>query len=372
MLHFFEKKLRESHRFLTYFVLPLILVLPSQAFGVEYFEFYNGIRSLSMGGARIAVVNDETALLVNPAGLGKLRNYFITIVDPEVELGAETQSIVDADILLFMDIQKTVDKLELSPGKLFHEKIQLFPSFVVPNFGIGLFMRYSMDAISKTASPTLYDMDYRNDFAVVTGFNFRLFSGKVKIGFNARAVNRIEVIERDADITQTGLTVANTSSEGFGVGSDIGIILTAPWMWLPTFSVVMRDTGGTHFNLNDGMFHTTATRPNSVAQTIDAAFALFPIASNKSRFAFSGELRDVLNTREDKDTMRRVHVGLEYNLADALFIRVGMHQRYWSAGIEIALFNYQLQIGTYGEEVGVDENNTLEDRRYLLKFSFRF
>ena len=38
------------------------------------------------GGAGIAVVNDETAMLINPAGLGKLRDYIFTIADPEIEI----------------------------------------------------------------------------------------------------------------------------------------------------------------------------------------------------------------------------------------------------------------------------------------------
>ena len=41
------------------------------------FEFYRGVRQMGMGGASIAVVNDETAPLSNPNGLGRLRDYFL-------------------------------------------------------------------------------------------------------------------------------------------------------------------------------------------------------------------------------------------------------------------------------------------------------
>ena len=59
------------------------LILSISLFGAgagaqEIRENYNGVRSLGMGGASIAVVNDETALLLNPAALGKLS-------DPEIE-----------------------------------------------------------------------------------------------------------------------------------------------------------------------------------------------------------------------------------------------------------------------------------------------
>ena len=62
----------------------------SSAEARELHEFYNGVRCLGMGGACAAVVNDETALLVNPAALGKLRDYYGTILDPEVESSANS------------------------------------------------------------------------------------------------------------------------------------------------------------------------------------------------------------------------------------------------------------------------------------------
>ena len=43
-----------------------------------------------------------------------------------------------------------------------------------------------------------------------------------------------------------------------------------------------------------------------------------------------------------------------------------MNQRYWTAGLELAMANYQLQFATYGEEVGTATAN-LESRRYVAK-----
>ena len=109
--------------------LALSLIMSAQpALAGERYEFYNGVRSLGMGGASSAVVNDETALLLNPAGLGKLRNYFVTVADPELELGADTQSMVELDIMAFMDPQDTLDAAKTKPGKRFHQRAQLFPS----------------------------------------------------------------------------------------------------------------------------------------------------------------------------------------------------------------------------------------------------
>lgn len=48
-----------------------------------------------------------------------------------------------------------------------------------------------------------------------------------------------------------------------------------------------------------------------------------------------------------------------------------MNQRYWTAGLEMALKNYQIQLATYGEEIGTATTHR-EDRRYVAKFAFRF
>lgn len=59
----------------------------------ERIDFYRGIRYLGMGGSSVAVANDETALIVNPAALGRLRDFYGTIFDPEAEAGKGASDI---------------------------------------------------------------------------------------------------------------------------------------------------------------------------------------------------------------------------------------------------------------------------------------
>ena len=348
-----------------------------EAGGAERYEFFNGVRSLGMGGAQVAIVNDETALMGNPAGLGRLRDYFLTVADPEIALGEDTQGMVDADITAFMDPQEVLDLVETrSAGTRFHQTAQLFPSFVVTNFGIGLFAKYGTDGFIDETSG-LFNLHYREDVAVVMGFNFRMFDGKLKMGFSARGVNRTEINRTDIVATSTGNTINNLAKEGFGIGGDAGIILTAPVKWLPALAAVYRDVGNTSYGVNKGMFHSAddSTAPDTTPGTLDVGFSVQPILGKKTRLTITGEVKDVLVAVEDEDTeddiSRRTHYGLELNMADAFFIRGGVNQGYWTAGIELSMFNYQLQGAMYGEEVGTKDNK-VEDRRYVAKFSWRF
>ncbi|MCB0391086.1 MAG: hypothetical protein KDD58_07340 [Bdellovibrionales bacterium] len=351
-------------------LLFLNFVVPT--FASEREEFYVGIRGLGMGGAQIATVNDETALLVNPAGLGKLRNYFLTLADPEIHIGSETQAVIGTNILAPIDPQDILDLMNqpTNQDKQMHAKLQIFPSAVFPNFGLGIFANYITNA-SVDSTTNEFTYRYRSDLALVFGFNFRFWDGRIKLGFNVRAMNRNEINRTDIPTTSTNLTIKNLTTEGVAIASDVGAIFTMPWTMLPTLSVVYRDAGGTKYSLRDGLVNGASTEPQKTDATLDAAFALFPIAGKRTRVAFTAELRDSLNVAEEEDINRRVHTGIEFNFSDVLFVRAGMNQRYWTSGLELAVGNYQLQLATYGEDIGGD-GTPLEDRRYVGKFAYRF
>lgn len=335
----------------------------------EVREFYQGVRALGMGGAAIAVVNDETALLYNPAGLGKLRDYYGTILDPEYEVGSQNSSILlKKGISNQFEVEDVKNSLEQSPGKLYHNRVQIFPSFVVRNFGVGIFAQYQMQA-EMNSDLTEMQTYFRDDLAAVVGLNLRLWDGRIKIGANARAVSRIE-IDQVVD-TSASVTNKDLASEGLGIANDVGIILTAPWDYLPTISAVIRDVGDTKFTSGSGLRMTTTNRPNTVTQDMDVALALFPIHGNRSRSSFTLEYQKIKEASESSDKVKYYHFGYEYNFADVIFLRTGMNGRYATAGFELASEHMQFQLATYGEEIGTSDA-LREDRRYVIKFAIRF
>ncbi|PWU21600.1 MAG: hypothetical protein C5B49_02380 [Bdellovibrio sp.] len=331
--------------------------------------FYIGARGLGMGGAQIGVVDDETALAVNPAGLGRLRDVYGTLVDPEIE-----GSINWPGIYLSQAFSNPFDpaamepSLAASPGKPFHAKAQLFPSFVARNFGIGIFGRYLFDG-RVDATGTNLQTYYQNDLAVLMGFNFRLWGGRIKLGIVGKAISRIEI--NKAIPVAGALDIPSNASEGAGVGFDSGLTLTAPIVWLPSISVVARDIGGTRFDTITGVRMTTATQPAPLSQDYDVALSVTPIHSKNSRSVFTIEYDKLLEAQQAADKVRYGHVGYEYNLADVFFLRLGMNGRYWTTGFEIASEHTQIQLAYYGAEIG-PAGAPEEDRRWVWKFVFRF
>lgn len=352
---------------LRFFILILLL----KPWVVEASSF-RGARQMGMGGAAIGVVNDETSLLSNPAGLGKLRDFIFTVADPEIEIGSGAYSVARLNAMNTFDPQKTLDMIneKHAYGVPMSLRGQVFPSFVVPNFGVGLFAKQEVFALVDEEQEN-YRFDYFKDYAFVMGFNLSFWDGRIKLGFNGRVVNRSEVREDELSPEADDLVLDDMIKEGIGVASDIGLILTAPWAWLPSVSAVLRDAGGTSYNARRGLFKETELRPQSTNESLDVAVALFPILGNYTRASWTAEYRDILTASEEKNAMRRFHTGVEFNFYDAFFVRAGMNQMYWTAGLELALRNYQLQLASYGEEVGLGEDK-MQDRRYIFKFAYRF
>ncbi|WP_246845125.1 hypothetical protein [Bdellovibrio sp. NC01] len=348
--------------------IALMLAFVADVNARELHDFYNGVRCLGMGGACAAVVNDETALLVNPAALGKLRDFYGTIIDPEVEANTNLPGMYsDSSFSNPFSLDDVKGALDKNRGSYYHAKAQVFPSFVGRNFGIGLYGNSMLDA-QMAEDGTTIDTFYRSDLALVLGFNFRFFDGRLKIGANTKLVDRQEVND-DKVSTASSTSYSDIAKSGLGLSTDVGVILSAPWVLLPTVSAVLHDVGTTSYNLGSGLRMSTANHPDTVDQSLDVAVAIFPIHTNYVRSSWTIEYRDLLSTEDDK--MKLLHAGMEFNFGDVFFMRAGYNQRYWTAGLELASEHFQYQLASYGEEVGT-KDATKEDRRYVFKFAFRF
>lgn len=359
-------------RILWITLIPIVMVILLTQKGVagERRSFYSGARCNGMGGACIAVTNDETALLVNPAALGKVRDFYGTMFDPELEVGYHFQGFYqDKAFSNIFTLEDLLATLNAKRNTYYHAKAQVFPSFVGRNFGIGLFGNYILDAEMSDDGSTL-NAYYRSDYALIFGFNFRLYGGRVKLGFNTKLINRIEVDK--TNLSSSGpMDFGTIGTEGVGLANDVGLILTAPWDLLPTFSAVVRDVGNTSFTQNYDVRLKTPGRPAMQKQDVDVALAIFPIHTNRLRSSWTVEYRGLLTGNDEPDKAKLMHSGFEFNFGDVFFLRGGYNQRYWTGGFEIASERYQFQFASHGEEIGTVDAPR-EDRRYTFKFAYRF
>jgi hypothetical protein len=345
-----------------------ILLLPFSMAKAEFYPLYRGARAHGMGDADIAVVNDETALLVNPAALGKLRSIYGTLLDPELDVGNNAYAMtLTTPTTSYTEPEKLKTTLDNNRDVHYHYKQQIFPSFVLKNFGIGILDKTSEDA-RMNADGTKLITNYYNDMALVLGYSFRFWDGRVKFGFNVKALNRIQATG-DLD-PNASLALKDIAKTGSGLSNDIGLILTAPWAALPTISAVIRDVGNTKLTQPSYTLKTD-TRPDNIMQDMDLAIAFFPIHEDQKRSTFTLEYKNILKAATLTDRMELYHLGYELNIADVIFCRLGMNGNYWTSGLEYSTENTQFQISYYGQEVGLNGVKE-EDRRLAIKMALRF
>jgi hypothetical protein len=328
----------------------------------EWFEFYNNSRTLAMGGASIAITSDDTSLYRNPANLGSMRDVYGSLFDPEIE-GTSNLTASQADVTAVLGA------LTGKTDTYYRSKMQISPTIVGRNIGFGLIYKNEISAEIKSSDPTVMDTRYQNDAGVALGLNLRLFDGRVKIGATGRLFNRIEV--NNPALSVSGPTdLKSIAAEGSALALDAGLLLQAPWTYIPTIGVVVRDIGNTKFN-DGGQRLTSSLRPAEVKQSLDAALAIFPIHSNRFRSVWTIEYSDLTNSRNDTDNAKRAHLGIEFNSRDIFFFRMGYNQRYLTAGFEIASEYLIWQVTSYGEEVGT-KDDPREDRRLNMKVAVKF
>lgn len=347
----------------------LILILSGPAFAIQ--EFYQGVRQMGMGGAAIAVVNDETSLLLNPIGLGRLREPYITLIDPEVTTNTNSMKTMQNLSGNATELQDLYNELANQQDKQFYGKAQIFPSFANRNYGFGFLGKYEMTA-TRHSDTALLDVDYVSDWAGVMGANYSFGGGILKIGANGKAIDRVQYKKTGINPATDDMDLQSVATEGFGVGVDVGMSISSPTDWLPTIAVQAKDVGGTSFTLGNGFRdYPNATDPDAIPMTVDVALAIFPILNNYTRSTLTVELDDVNGHYENLSTVQKLHVGGEINLLDQLFFRAGYNRGYVTGGFEWAFRNFQLQAAYYNEEIG-DEDNPLRDERVSLKLAIRF
>lgn len=330
-------------------------------------DFYQGIRQMGMGGAAIAVVNDETALLLNPIGLGRLRVPYVTLIDPEVTTSSSSVSSVQKLLLDSTNVKEIYNELGGHTDQRYFMRTQIFPSYADRNYGFGFLFRDEITA-NRSSSTQQLDLNYTSDWVGTLGFNKSFMGGVFKIGGAARWIDRVQYVGL-LDPTTQGLNMKRVAYEGTGLAADLGLSLSSPTDWLPTLSVMIKDIGDTSFTMGHGMRNYLTTRdPQKVPMAVDVAAALFPIWTNSTRGTFTVEYDNVL---VQGDFIRKFHSGIEINVADQFYFRTGYNRGYFTGGFEWNTLFFQLQLAYYGEEVGTDAN-PIKEERYALKTTFRF
>ncbi|MFP5519142.1 MAG: hypothetical protein ACLGGX_04520 [Bdellovibrionia bacterium] len=389
------------------YLSAVLVLLASTAQGFQQdsvsFKIHNHYvspRALGMGNAFVAVADDYSGLFYNPAGLARRENHEINM---SIE-GGVTAS--------FFSFAKDIEEAQNLPNATENQKQQaimeviedqygstfgfrLAPAtgiWVAPNWGVGVIpLDLSVELTPRQKVGPAIDATVIADTTVALGYGREVNwipNSRTSVGILGKFVNRgfasksILAIEAATD---PNLISKDDLYEGFTVDADIGILYTPElpgdgWFWKmmklarPTFGAVIRNVGEFGFGQSMGLLGDNSVgEPERIYRVIDIGTRWeYP-----DFWIFGGRgVMDFKNILHPKHDFRKgLHLGFEFDWTMFSWwkgqYRVGLNQGYLTLGASALLGVFNLDLVTYGEEVGAGDQ-LQENRVYMFRANLNF
>lgn len=340
---------------LRLFLSALLLILsalwapPGSA--AELRSYGQNIRSLGMGGVRIASGEEATVMLWNPAGLHFSEGLRLDLFD----LGVGTNGYQTYET--FQNIGTISDLNSLGPlyGVPINLGLNGYAAASLPNFGAAVFSEgYTDMMFNNPAFPEL-NVQYFNDYGYAIGGAFG--TGGLGFGMTVKRIIRSGGIQTIGAESLDGLDTSTLTSiftdEGVGYGLDLGVMYKAPVIFSPTLSLAWQNVGQTQFQLSKGTVTPPGIRDNvSLGMSIDGSVGLAGMAAGF-------EYRHI--GLQGEQLGKKIHMGLELSLLNMDF-RAGFYQGYPTYGFGLDLFLFQFDAALHTVERGVYPGQTPDQR----------
>lgn len=324
-------------------------------------DTYRSLRSLGMGGAATAVVDDVDSLFINPAGLGRVNSVQWLIGD--VHAGLNGLDGIEAFQGLNND--NFAEKLSKLYGKPVWAGVGAKTAFTIPYFSMAAYD--SLDVELSLHNPAYSTIEARatNDFGIALGFAFPVLPEIAYSGFSFKRIWR-RGFDEDIQVDTLGNLDEDELKEfynrkGTAYAFDFGFVASIPGPISPSFGVAWKNIGVTSFKLQDPNKEIPDIAQNltvGVSATLDT-----PIISITPALDFSNI------TDSEMQLAKKIHLGVEFDLPVFDF-RAGLNQGYYTLGAGADFSIVRVDAVTYGVELG-EYPGQFEDRRYLLQLSVK-
>jgi hypothetical protein len=351
------------------FLLASTLIVASKALALEGNWTHYGVRPLGMGNAFVGVANDFNALYYNPAGLARLDDWYLEIINPQFEISADTVSVIKEVQELGgsgAGFAKVLTFVEKHVGETHHFGTAITPYFVKKHFGLGIAVDagFSMQAHSdldigiNLGSEVLVPISFATnwlDDKLSLGVTAKLYSG-----FEASenlSINSISSLSKDSDSKLKDL-----AKGGKGVGFDAGLLFTPIKTMSPTLGVMIADVGDTRLTpLNDTLGKQDA-RPMSV----NVGMSIRPIDTGSQYILLAADTHQI---NQPIHFSHKLSLGAEWGLGRILKLQTGLHDGQFTAGTQIDVKLLKIRFATYAIDHGAvaGSHDSLIDRRYVLQ-----
>lgn len=346
-----------------------------------------------MGDAFVAIANDYNALFYNPAGLARREDGQVNLSIDAAGSPTFTKFGKDVDDATKVPenerVQAMNEALSKYYGKNFSLRAGLLEAvWVRPHWGVALIPAdFTMNMVIQRGGfgPSVDVKSYLDTtLAYGYGEDIKGVDGRLSWGTTLKFVNRgfaskqILPVDLAAD---PNLMKTSDLQEGYTVDADIGFLyspfLASEGFWSvfrlakPTFGLVVRNVAETGFAQSLKLLNKLKTEaPEKLYRVLDVGMKYeYP---NLWIFSGRGAL-DIRDIGHPNFSLRKgFHLGFEFDWRVASWwkgsYRLGVNQGYPTFGFSALFTMFNLDLVTYGEDVGTYDM-AKENRMYLLKMS---
>ncbi len=318
--------------------------------------FIQGIRPLGMGGAFIAVADDENALFYNPAGLARLNYWRFTF--PYWLMGTDIRSF---DNILFWishagEFSKFPDGISEDTGRaIANSRMHLLGEgslrYIGPNFGFGVYLLG--DALAQTDAALVPEVSWDVKMGLIEnmsfgwGWDIPMFgyvAGGVALkatqrGYSRQTKNAFELADfQDVDLTQE-----------WGGGMDLGLLyqpiqeVTVALVVADLYTRILEEVQVPNLKIG------AAFKPSWLNyEDLSTTLAFDVVELN---WQGDNEFKNNPNNAAQIN-LSKVRFGVEFLLSRLVALRGGISQGYPSAGIGLKTSFLSLEWAYFGRELG--------------------
>jgi hypothetical protein len=359
------------------------------SFALDAFDF-SSPREKAMGGRHVALADDFSVLLSNPAGLSVVPGKFSA-----AELGAQAIGPVFDIANLFVGgmpgIPEITDFLAANNYKLYAGAEITGPfafGYTGGGLGFGLFNKTKVTV--NVASISSIGIRAAEDLLLSGGYAYRFDLGKghgIAVGVSAKGLVRgslsptMGIVEAMGKIKDPMSLLEEPFSLSTGVGFDAGL----RWDWKgrvaaglvcrDVYSPVIVTEYGSATDFIDAKQGTSST--DTLKRSLDFGLMWSPplgrIGDMIDSLNLALDYRDILDLASPlpRNPILNVGLGLETRVLEIITLRAGINEALLTAGAGLDLGVFKLNVAAYGAELGLDPG----DRPYynlLLDFDFKY
>ena len=339
---------------------------------------YESTRTLAMGGASVAVADDQQAMFSNPAGLANRTSNAYSIVNMQgirnEDFSAVNNSITSLD---GSDTQASRlnnnNQLSSVMGKTGYQSFSNL-AYYIGKGGFSTALYYKDSEMYKVANPTSPTLTSKVDKDVVfSGSLARPFKEKQNLfkdiasgwwGSTIKFISRKSADKTFYSRDFAALSehnVKDTNESGAAFDFDLGALwqLTDPLQ--ASIGIFAGNVLESEFSAETGSLHRQIA--------VGASFK--PLTGPPSRNDKLLLAADYWDIDGKGSLMTKIRLGMEAKLSNIIKLQLGLRGGYPTGGVSFNWGDAHLEAATYGEELGEHPGDD-EDRRYALSFGFQF